>query len=389
MELKQKAIVINSNWAEVNALANIYVEQQQWSEAAAAYRCSIELNPKFFWSYHNLGDVLVKLQQWDEAAIIYRRAVELDPKFFWSHHNLGDVLIKLQQWDEAIAAYLNAIQVKPDLATIYQKLGIALKQRASLNESIGYYRQVIRYPDRYPLYQKALGFVSTRPELLFQIGNFLAQEHQVSGAIIFYYMLLEIAPEEVEILRRIEKLLEKHNRLERNITANQRRILPDIDRLSLSQPFLNPSPSNTSLSTTTGRILFSNDRRINPRELEELCQIVGWSPRPLDKVKIALKQSFCIIGIWEIKESDRRLIGFARATSDYAFHATLLDLVIHPDFQGRGLGKTAIAYLVKRLRSAGIKDITLFAHPKVVDFYHSLGFISEPNDLKWMLWCSE
>ena len=44
-------------------------------------------------------------------------------------------------------------------------------------------------------------------------------------------------------------------------------------------------------------------------------------------------------------------------------------------------------WVVTKLRAEGVNDIILFASPSVVDFYHSLGFISEPNNLKWMLWC--
>lgn len=135
-----------------------------------------------------------------------------------------------------------------------------------------------------------------------------------------------------------------------------------------------------------GRIFFSTDRDIDLYELEELCDAVGWSRRPLRKVKKALQHSFLVGSMWEVKGNRKRLIGFARATSDHAFNATIWDVVVHPDFQGKGLGKALMKYMIKKLRSEDISNITLFADPHVLDFYHGLGFVSDPEGIKGMFW---
>ncbi|HAZ46144.1 MAG TPA: GNAT family N-acetyltransferase [Cyanobacteria bacterium UBA11371] len=135
-----------------------------------------------------------------------------------------------------------------------------------------------------------------------------------------------------------------------------------------------------------GRIFFSTEREIDLYELEELCDAVGWSRRPLRKVRKAIQHSFLVVSMWEMRANRRRLIGFSRATSDHAFNATIWDVVVHPDFQGQGLGKSLMKYTIKKLRSEDISNITLFADPHVVDFYHGLGFISDPEGIKGMFW---
>jgi ribosomal protein S18 acetylase RimI-like enzyme len=90
--------------------------------------------------------------------------------------------------------------------------------------------------------------------------------------------------------------------------------------------------------------------------------------------------------MWEVRGARRRLIGFARATSDHAFNATIWDVVIHPSFQNKGLGKGLINYMIKQLRSEDISNITLFADPDVIDFYRRLGFILDPEGIKGMFW---
>ena len=134
------------------------------------------------------------------------------------------------------------------------------------------------------------------------------------------------------------------------------------------------------------RILFSTDRDLDLYELEELCDRVGWARRPLRKVKKAIQYSFLVVSMWEIKGQRKRLIGFARATSDHAFNATIWDVVVDPDFQNRGLGKELMKYTIKKLRGADISNITLFADPHVVNFYRRLGFILDPEGIKGMFW---
>ncbi len=159
----------------------------------------------------------------------------------------------------------------------------------------------------------------------------------------------------------------------------------------------NPTPEPTQFSgevatlngnnaTTEAEIVFSTDREIDLYELEELCDRVGWARRPLRKVKKAIHHSFLVVSMWEVKGQRRRLIGFARATSDHAFNATIWDVVVDPKFQNRGLGKALMQYTIQKLRSSDISNITLFADPQVVEFYRRLGFLVDPEGIKGMFW---
>lgn len=135
-----------------------------------------------------------------------------------------------------------------------------------------------------------------------------------------------------------------------------------------------------------GSIVFSCDRDIDLYELEELCDSVGWARRPLRKVKKAIQHSFLVVSMWEVRGTGRRLIGFARATSDHAFNATIWDVVVHPSFQGKGLGKALMKFAIKKLRAEDISNITLFADPHVLDFYRGMGFMTDPEGIKGMFW---
>lgn len=134
------------------------------------------------------------------------------------------------------------------------------------------------------------------------------------------------------------------------------------------------------------QIFLSTDRDLDLYELEELCDIVGWSRRPLRKVKKALQHSFIVVSMWEVKGASKRMIGFARATSDHAFNATVWDVVVHPDYQGQRLGKAMMKYTIDKIRAQDISNITLFADSHVVGFYNGMGFVEDPEGIKGMFW---
>lgn len=133
-------------------------------------------------------------------------------------------------------------------------------------------------------------------------------------------------------------------------------------------------------------IYISTSRNIDLYELEQLCDAVGWVRRPLKKVKTAIEHSFIIICLFYQDQDNKKLIGFARATSDSVFNATIWDVVIHPDFQGKGLGKALMDQIILHLRYADISTITLFADPQVVSFYRNIGFMTDPDGVKGMFW---
>jgi GNAT superfamily N-acetyltransferase len=146
-----------------------------------------------------------------------------------------------------------------------------------------------------------------------------------------------------------------------------------IQTIGISPPGSNP-------------IVLSLNRELDLYELEELCDAVGWARRPLRKVRKALQNSFLVVSMWELRAGTQRMIGFARATSDGAFNATIWDVVVHPDFQGKSMGKALMKYTIKKIRSEDISNITLFADPHVVGFYDGMGFVEDPEGIKGMFW---
>ena len=67
------------------------------------------------------------------------------------------------------------------------------------------------------------------------------------------------------------------------------------------------------------------------------------------------------------------LVGAGRVLADGLDCAYIADVAVHPDHQGRGLGRAIIRQLVAL--SQGHKKIILYANPGTEGFYGKLGFL--------------
>jgi ribosomal protein S18 acetylase RimI-like enzyme len=84
---------------------------------------------------------------------------------------------------------------------------------------------------------------------------------------------------------------------------------------------------------------------------------------------IALANSKPIVTAWD---SDR-LIGFARATSDGIYRATIWDVVIHPDYQGAGLGRKLVETVLMHPHVNQVERVYLMTTHQQ-QFYERIGF---------------
>ncbi|HIK31612.1 MAG TPA: GNAT family N-acetyltransferase [Oscillatoriales cyanobacterium M59_W2019_021] len=111
--------------------------------------------------------------------------------------------------------------------------------------------------------------------------------------------------------------------------------------------------------------------QIDLYQIQSLFQVGAfWArDRQIEDWAIAIANSNPIITVWD----GSRLIGFARATSDCIYRATIWDVVIHPDYQGCGLGRKLVETLVSHPRLNRVERIYLMT-TRQQRFYERIGF---------------
>ncbi len=112
-------------------------------------------------------------------------------------------------------------------------------------------------------------------------------------------------------------------------------------------------------------------RSLSLLDLQDLFQRAAfWAQnRSLEDLQVALDNSKPICVAWE----GDRLVGFARATSDGVYRATIWDVVIHPDYQGNGLGRKLVVSLLSHPHLSRVERIYLMTTYQE-KFYERIGF---------------
>jgi ribosomal protein S18 acetylase RimI-like enzyme len=109
----------------------------------------------------------------------------------------------------------------------------------------------------------------------------------------------------------------------------------------------------------------------------ELFQTTGWNQEynfSVQDLANAIQHSWYSVSLYDLN----RLIGFGRVIADGIHHAIIVDLIIHPDYQGKGMGSKLLERLVSKCKDNKIRDIQLFAAKDKYAFYEKFGFEKRP-----------
>jgi N-acetylglutamate synthase-like GNAT family acetyltransferase len=127
-----------------------------------------------------------------------------------------------------------------------------------------------------------------------------------------------------------------------------------------------------SKTTDCSHIRFCDRKsHIDLQELQELFNVAAfWAQeRKLEDLAIAIANSDPVISVWD----GERMIGFARATSDGIYRGTIWDVVIHPDYQGAGLGRKLVQTVLSHPRMSRVERVYLMT-TRQQKFYEHIGF---------------
>ncbi|EPR67089.1 GNAT family N-acetyltransferase [Cyclobacterium qasimii] len=116
-------------------------------------------------------------------------------------------------------------------------------------------------------------------------------------------------------------------------------------------------------------IILSETRDITIEQVVALYKANEWSAaeKPTE-LKNALSNSHSLITAWDKEE----LIGLGNAISDGYLVVYYPHLLVHPDYQGKGIGKRIVAKLQEKYKDFHMQMLT--ADGKAISFYEKMGF---------------
>jgi len=118
---------------------------------------------------------------------------------------------------------------------------------------------------------------------------------------------------------------------------------------------------------------------MSPLTLTTDCSVVDWAELcdllrrgfamdrdPETAQQICTGSYLCVFAYRE-----GRLVGTARAISDGVISSAIYDVVVDPDWQGQGIGRQIMEFLLERLPQNSVMLVSVLQHQ---EFYRKLGF---------------
>ena len=118
------------------------------------------------------------------------------------------------------------------------------------------------------------------------------------------------------------------------------------------------------------------ERDVYPKtsKLAALYEAVGWSAYTQDEASLtrAVAQSLAVVTAWEGEE---RLVGLARAVGDGESILFIQDVLVHPEYQGHGIGSALVGELCAMYPAARRKLLLADDTPELASFYRQLDWV--------------
>lgn len=111
-----------------------------------------------------------------------------------------------------------------------------------------------------------------------------------------------------------------------------------------------------------------------------------WGQGPsLEQTKLAMEHTLFRVSIFD----QDKIVAMARVIGDMGLDYYIKDVVVRPEYQGRGIGRMLVHELLKFVNDNGVRDTDIFvelcAMPDKIPFYEKLGFdANEAQRLKMM-----
>ncbi len=121
-----------------------------------------------------------------------------------------------------------------------------------------------------------------------------------------------------------------------------------------------------------GYRFYDSSLAVAPRELQELYGFTSWGKsRSVEAIARMLSHTDLCCSV----RYGGALVAFCRVLTDFTFRASLWDIMVHPDHQGKGLGTELIDYALTHPAVAEVPLIITYTSV-LQDFLVPMGFRS-------------
>ena len=137
---------------------NIYNNHvRDYERAIADYNKTIEINPKFSWSYLNRGIAYGRLKRWEDAIEDYGRAIELDQNYANAYNGRAWSYCQINKFEEALADINKALHLKPNDANFFDTRACAYMGLGRYEEALDDMQKAVKLAPKVSDYYQRRG----------------------------------------------------------------------------------------------------------------------------------------------------------------------------------------------------------------------------------------
>jgi len=171
------------DWGQVlNALGNLYLDQDWPEKAKPIFEKAVNLNPPDLSACYNLGRLKQLENDHQGALIIYRLMLHQQPNIGQVWNNQGVAYRDLGKLDDAVASFRSAVRFAPEMAEAWNNLGVAQDELNLIDNAVNAYKKAIEIQPDY-----------LSPHL--NLGLALQKSAQFKAAEEHYHQVLKIQPD--------------------------------------------------------------------------------------------------------------------------------------------------------------------------------------------------
>ena len=114
---------------------------------------------------------------------------------------------------------------------------------------------------------------------------------------------------------------------------------------------------------------------IENHEVPDIRELVGWGRRDKDFPAIFERCNF-----WAgVRDENQKLIAFGYVAGMALEHGYMEDIMVHPDYQKKGIGAQLVKALIRESERFGLGIVTVTFDEENANFYAVCGFSPSPG----------
>lgn len=120
-----------------------------------------------------------------------------------------------------------------------------------------------------------------------------------------------------------------------------------------------------------------------PAHVEQLCALFAGEWWSVGRARADVERMLRHCEVVTLSDGDR-LVGFARAVTDYAYKALVLDVIVAPSHRGTGLGRRLMDAIMQHPELSRVRHFELYCKPEMKAFYEDWGYTTDVGDIVLM-----